>query len=64
MVAFYLINKGGKMKLYEVDDEYIDYLKNFDSKVLNHSGERYNHNCKDIFLTINIKNVMIFYTNY
>ena len=29
------------MKLYEVDDEYIDYLKNFDSKVLNHSGEQY-----------------------
>ena len=55
MVAFYLINKGGKMKLYEVDDEYIDYLKNFDSKVLNHSGERYNHIRKytGILLTIN-----------
>ena len=55
MVAFYLIYKGGKMKLYEVDDEYIDYLKNFDSKVLNHSGERYNHIRKytGILLTIN-----------
>ena len=43
------------MKLYEVDDEYIDYLKNFDSKVLNHSGERYNHIRKytGILLTIN-----------
>ena len=41
MVAFYLIYKGEKMKLYEVDEEYIDYLKNFDSKVLNHSGEQY-----------------------
>ena len=55
MVAFYLINKGGKMKLYEVDEEYIDYLKNFDNKVLNHSGERYKYIRKytGILLTIN-----------
>lgn len=26
------------IQLYEIDNDYIDYLRQFDSKVLNHSG--------------------------
>ncbi len=38
MVAFF---RGGFMKLYEVDESYINYLKLFDNRVLNYSGENY-----------------------
>ena len=42
------------LKLYEVDNNYIDYLKKFDNKVLHHSNTSYNTIRKDIGILFNI----------
>ena len=34
------------MKLYVVDDEYVEYLKKFDNHVLNYSGKDYKNKRK------------------
>ena len=41
------------LKLYEVDNNYIDYLKKYDEKVLNYGGEKYKVN--RIYLGILLK---------
>ena len=42
------------LKLYEVDNNYIDYLKKFDNKVLHHSNPSYNHTRKYLGILFNI----------
>ena len=42
------------MKLYEIDENYINYLKFFDSKVLNHSGSNYKKTRKYIGLLLRV----------
>ena len=55
-VAFFQKILGGKMilKLYEVDNNYIDYLKKYDEKVLNYSGEKYKVNRKYLGILLKI----------
>ena len=55
-VAFFQKILGGKMilKLYEVDNDYIDYLKKYDKKVLNYSGEKYKVNRKYLGILLKI----------
>ena len=36
------------MKLYVVDDDYIEYLKKFDNHVLNYSGKDYKNKRKSL----------------
>ena len=42
------------LKLYEVDNNYIDYLKKYDEKVLNYSGEKYKVNRKYLGILLKI----------
>ncbi len=53
MVAFF---RGGFMKLYEVDESYINYLKLFDNRVLNYSGENYTKTRKYIGVLLKVNN--------
>ena len=55
-VAFFQKILGGKMilKLYEVDNNYIDYLQKYDEKVLNYSGEKYKVNRKYLGILLKI----------
>ena len=42
------------MKLYEIEEHYINYLKFFDNKVLNHSGINYEKTRKYIGLLLTV----------
>ena len=42
------------MKLYEISDSYLDYLKSFDNRVLNRLGEKYRHTRKYLGILIKI----------
>ena len=42
------------LKLYEVDNNYIDYLQKYDEKVLNYSGEKYKVNRKYLGILLKI----------
>lgn len=42
------------LKLYEVDNNYIDYLKKYDEKVLNYGGEKYKVNRKYLGILLKI----------
>ncbi|MBF4806022.1 MAG: type III toxin-antitoxin system ToxN/AbiQ family toxin [Pseudoleptotrichia goodfellowii] len=42
------------MKLYVVDDDYIEYLKKFDNHVLNYSGKDYKNKRKYLGILLNI----------
>ena len=44
------------MKLYEVDESYINYLKLFDNRVLNYSGENYTKTRKYIGVLLKVNN--------
>ncbi len=43
-----------KISLFEVDDNYINYLHKFDNRVLNHSGTTYTKSRKYIGILLNI----------
>ncbi|BBM43953.1 type III toxin-antitoxin system ToxN/AbiQ family toxin [Leptotrichia trevisanii] len=42
------------MKLYEISDSYLDYLKSFDNRVLNRLGEKYRHTRKYLGILLRI----------
>ncbi|BBM51094.1 type III toxin-antitoxin system like protein [Leptotrichia trevisanii] len=42
------------MKLYEISDSYLDYLKSFDDRVLNRLGEKYRHTRKYLGILLKI----------
>ena len=42
------------MKLYEISDSYLDYLKSFDDRVLNRLGEKYRHTRKYLGILLRI----------
>ncbi|CAL7897849.1 type III toxin-antitoxin system ToxN/AbiQ family toxin [Fusobacterium necrophorum] len=44
------------IRLYEIDNDYIDYLRQFDSKVLNHSGITYSKTRKYLGVLLDINN--------
>ena len=55
MVAFFQYGgKYAKIQLFEVDNNYIQYLQQFDNKVLNHYGVNYVKNRKYLRILIHI----------
>ena len=44
------------MRLYEVDESYINYLKLFEGRVLNYSGDNYTKTRKYIGVLLNVNN--------
>lgn len=51
MSAFFL---GEYMKLFTIDSNYIDYLKQFDKNVMNHFGDKYNKTRKYIGILLEV----------
>ncbi|MBE1724582.1 type III toxin-antitoxin system ToxN/AbiQ family toxin [Bombella apis] len=46
------------MKFYSIDNAYIDFLKNFDNKVPNHSGQNYTYKKPYVGIVLDINGIL------